>query len=113
MPDTPDLHQPLLLRIANANVNKSLQAQVDFIQRMNPDDWDVLCIQEPYFDQKNKSRASLKWTPVYPRKHELTKARTRSTMLVNQALPSTSWKELNIDSVDVSGIQMTGEYGKV
>ncbi|KZP26981.1 hypothetical protein FIBSPDRAFT_731435, partial [Athelia psychrophila] len=111
MSDTPAIPPPPLLQILNINVNKLLAAQTDILNRTNPADWDILCIQEPCFDFRDTTRGTLKWTMVYPRKHNNKVKRTRALMLVNVKLPTTSWKELPVDLVDVAGIQMTGNYG--
>ncbi|KZP25664.1 hypothetical protein FIBSPDRAFT_678336, partial [Athelia psychrophila] len=102
-----------LLRIACINVNKSYDSQVDFLQRMDPKKWDVLCIQEPGFDFRDTTRATQKWTVVYPRGHNNKVKRTRSIIMVNKELPTTSWKALPVESVDVAAIQMTGASGVI
>ncbi|KZP21769.1 hypothetical protein FIBSPDRAFT_740141, partial [Athelia psychrophila] len=109
------VQKPVLprLRIVNCNVNKSIDAQTDLLQRMDPEEWDVICIQEPCFDWRDTTRATQKWSVVYPRGHNNKVKRTRSLILVNTMLPTTSWKALAVDSADVVGIQMVGEYGAI
>ncbi|KZP05107.1 hypothetical protein FIBSPDRAFT_693739, partial [Athelia psychrophila] len=102
-----------LLRIACINVNKSIDAQVDFLQHVDPKEWDVLCIQEPGFDFRDTTRSTMKWTVVYPRGHNNRIKRTRALIMVNRTLPTTSWKELPVESVDVAAIQMTGASGHI
>lgn len=113
MSATPEDKPKPPLRIVNINVNKSIDAQTDFIQRLDPEEWDIVCIQEPGFDFRDTSRATLKWTAVYPKAHDPKTARTRAMILVNADLPKTNWKELPVNSVDVAAIQVTSENGKV
>lgn len=101
------------LRIINCNVNKSIDGQTDFLQRIDPNDWDIVCIQEPGFDFRDTTRATQKWLVVYPRAHNNKVKRTRLIILVNATLPATSWKSLSVNSVDVMGVQMMGMYGTI
>lgn len=113
MSNTPIMEQPLLLRIININVNKSIHSQTDFLNRLDPREWDIVCIQEPGFDFRHTTRSTRKWTVVYPKGHDLKVKRTRSIILVNAELPTSSWKALPVESVDVAAVQLTGKYGKI
>jgi len=96
------------------NVNKSNESQTDFlINRINPDNYDLVMIQEPYFDYKKDSRVSSKWIAIYPLKHIDDPLRTRSMILVNAKLSSNSWTAIAIDCPDITGIQITGKWGTV
>lgn len=50
---------------------------------------------------------------VYPRGHNNRIKCTRSLILVNATLATTSWKALPVELVDVAGAQLTGEYGAI
>jgi hypothetical protein len=55
MPDTTS-DTPAQLQIIQLNVNKSNNSQTDsLINRINPQDYDLVMIQEPYFDYKKDS----------------------------------------------------------
>ena len=96
------------------NINKSNDSQTDFlINRINPDKYDLVMIQEPYFDYKKDSRVSSKWIAIYPLKHIDNPSHTRSMILVNAKISSNSWVALAIDCPDITGIQITGQWGTV
>ena len=111
MSDNPP-ENPTQLRIIQINVNKSNDCQTDFlINRINPKEYDLVMIQEPYFDYKKDSRASSKWIAVYPTNHLDNPIRTRSMILVNTKISSNSWTALAIKCPDITAIQITGEWG--
>lgn len=72
-----------------------------------------MCIQEPCFDWRDTTRSTQKWSVVYPRGHNNKTKRTRSIILVNATIRTTSWKALPVDSVDMAGVQMSGDYGAI
>ena len=103
---------PPQLRIIQLNVNKSNAAQTDFlINRLHPNDYDLVMIQEPYFDYKKDSRVSSKWIVIYPLNHIDDPLRTRSIILVNANISTNSWTALPVDCPDITAIQITGEWG--
>ncbi|OBZ69995.1 hypothetical protein A0H81_10500 [Grifola frondosa] len=67
MPERPN--RPTRLRIWQQNLNKSLDAQLDLLHAANPDNYDLLLLQEPYLDHLNLTRANHHWTVVYPSRH--------------------------------------------
>jgi hypothetical protein len=105
---------PPHLRIIQLNVNKSNACQTDFlINRLHPNNYDLVMIQEPYFDYKKDSRVSSKWIAIYPLNHHDNPLRTRSMILVNANISSNSWTALSIDSPDITAIQINGEWGSL
>src|SRR5277367_2948245 len=61
------LEQPNLnhLKIWQQNARKSLTVQLATLHSVE-DKYDIICIQEPYFDFQSLSRATGVWTSVYP-----------------------------------------------
>jgi hypothetical protein len=111
MPDTPT-GNPTQLRIIQLNVNKSNDSQTDFlINRINPNHYDLVMLQEPYFDYKKASRISSKWIAIYPLNHIDNPLRTRSLILVNAKISSDTWTALPIECPDITTIQISGEWG--
>src|SRR5882757_1369920 len=111
MSDDPN-ENPTQLRVIQLNVNKSNDSQTDFlINRIDPNDYDLVMLQEPYFDYKKDSRVSSKWVTVYPLNHIDNPLRTRSLILVNTKLSSDSWTTLSIECPDITAIQLSGEWG--
>ncbi|PIL37604.1 hypothetical protein GSI_01298 [Ganoderma sinense ZZ0214-1] len=95
------------LRIWQQNVNRSITAQYDLLHSADPRDYDILAIQEPYIDHLRLTRASSRWTVVYPDGHLDSELPCRSVLLVNTAISSNAWRPLNIPSLDVSAIALT------
>lgn len=112
MPEHPYTNHPQL-RIINQNVNKSLECQTDFLNRIDPEFYDIVTIQEPTFDFQRDSRATRKWIAVYPWKNARTEDRSRAMILINAELSSNNWAALPIDSLDIAAIEITGEFGKI
>ena len=105
---------PPQLRIIQLNVNKSNACQTDFlINRLHPNNYDLVMIQEPYFDYKKDSRVSSKWIAIYPLNHHDNPLRTRSMILVNANISSNSWTALSVDNPDITAIQINGEWGSL
>ncbi|KAJ6471212.1 hypothetical protein DFH09DRAFT_810300, partial [Mycena vulgaris] len=68
-------------------------------------------IQEPTIDFLGKSRTNLRFTPVYPTRHTDAPKATRSLILVNTHLPSSSWSVIPLDSSDMTAIELRGPFG--
>lgn len=105
--------KPPMIRILNQNVNKSLECQTDLLNRLDNAHYDIITIQEPTFDFQRDSRATRKWIAVYPWKNALTEERSRAMILVNTELSSNNWTALPIDSLDIAGVELTGDFGKI
>ncbi|KAJ7198865.1 hypothetical protein GGX14DRAFT_352273, partial [Mycena pura] len=115
MSDTPDPAPPTprRLRVWQQNLNKSLQAQLDMLQSLKPHKYDLALIQEPYMDFRNKSRTNLRFTAVYPAQHDsdVDPQRSRSLILVNTHLPSSSWSIIPIPSPDITAVELRTPAG--
>jgi hypothetical protein len=106
------IEPPQQLRIIQLNVNKSNDAQTDFlINRISPHHYDLVMIQEPYFDFKKDSRVSSKWIAIYPLNHINNPQRTRSMILVNAKISTNTWTALSVDCPDITAIRITGPWG--
>ncbi|KAJ7191577.1 hypothetical protein GGX14DRAFT_341354, partial [Mycena pura] len=99
------------LRVWQQNLNKSLQAQLDMLQSLKPQKYDLALIQEPYMDFRNKSRTNLRFTAVYPAQHDLHPKRSRSLILVNTHLASSSWSTIPIPSPDITAVELRTPAG--
>ena len=101
------------LSIHQQNVNKSLIAQSDFLNQLNPDIYDFTAIQEPYLDSNHNSRATPNWYTVYPKEHYITPSRTRTIILVNKRLATDTWAQVDMGSPDVTALVVNTGRGKV
>jgi exonuclease III len=107
---TPETH----LRIWQQNVHKSKTAQLHVLETLEPDDWDIVLLQEPYIDKIGNSRANFHWRVVLPSAH-LTNTKTiRSIILVNRSLLTNTWSEIPIPSPtsDLTAVQISGDFGR-
>jgi hypothetical protein len=100
------------LRIWQQNMNRSLEAQLDFLHSLKPSHYNMAAIQEPYIDFLGNSRATPHWIRVYPPKHHEDPKATRSIILVNKTLISTNaWTQLPVDSPDITAISIDSSIG--
>lgn len=99
------------LRLLQANVNKCNHAQIDLIHSAGANTYDIIAIQEPYFDWRNTTRASNKWTPILPPSHGNVNKKTRSLILVNTALATNHWDTIPINHPDITAVKISGEFG--
>lgn len=100
------------IRIWQQNLNRSQMGQQETINTVSPQHYDIIAIQEPWKNRINhQSTSSLKWRSVYPSRHATHPEDTRSLLLVSTHLSTNSWSELNVDSSDITAIQMKTEEG--
>lgn len=103
---------PTKLRIWQQNARKSLHVTHCILQQADPEKYDVIAIQEPYLDDKLRTRASSYWHVHYPTNHLLDgQARTRSLLLVNTNISSDNYKFLQNLHPDLTGMRFSGVFG--
>src|SRR5271155_5525761 len=100
------------IKIWQQNTRKSLVVQLATLHSVE-DKYDVICIQEPYFDFQTISRATSVWTAVYPSGFGNIKDGPipRALTLVHTRLSTNSWVQVAVDSPDVAAVQFTSERG--
>ena len=101
------------LRIRQQNINHAEAACQDTINGNLHEHFDILALQEPYIDFLGKTRATHKWRVIYPSSKDTDPSPVRSTLLVNTALDTNTWRQLDFPSNDVTVIQLSGPYGKI
>jgi hypothetical protein len=112
MPEDQEQEQtrrPLQLR--QQNVNKSLLSQLDLLQSLKRNMYDVCAIQEPYIDFQGHTRANRNWTTIYPNTHKTHPDSTRSVILINTNLLTDAWKQIDFDHPDITAVEITGQFG--
>ena len=102
-----DANNTSIIRFWQQNLNKSLTAQLDLLNKINPQETDFIFIQEPHINFLNQTRANQYWTVVYPTPHNISPARTRSIILVNKSVSKNNWRQIPVDSPDITGIELT------
>ncbi|KAF8875637.1 hypothetical protein BD779DRAFT_1443159, partial [Infundibulicybe gibba] len=100
------------LKIWQQNINKSLVGQHDLLNSAGKT-YDIVAIQEPHIDFLGNTRANPHWDPVRPTGWRDRPKETRSVMLINKKINTNSWCPITIDSQDVTGIQMHGNFGTI
>jgi len=102
-----DANNAPIIRFWQQNLNKSLTAQLDLLNEIAPQETDFVFIQEPHINFLNQTRANQYWTVIYPTLHNISPARTRSIILVNKAVSKNNWRQIPVDSPDVTGVELT------
>src|SRR5271168_1727748 len=108
------LEQPNIdhINIWQQNTRKSLTVQLATLHSVE-DKYDVICIQEPYFDFQSFSRATGVWTSVYPSGFSRTAAGPppRALTLIHTRISTNCWVQVPVDSLDVVAVQFTSDKG--
>ncbi|KAJ6491450.1 hypothetical protein C8R47DRAFT_974048, partial [Mycena vitilis] len=114
MPDAPPRpRKERKLHIWGQNLNRSLHAQIDFLHSLGRHRYDIALLQEPHFDFRGISRAGRAWRSVYPTAPTKDRQNFRSAMLINEHLPSDSWRQVAIPSPDITAIDLYGDFGTI
>lgn len=83
------------LRIWQQNINKSLIGQLDLLNMVDSQKYDIIAFQEPHVDFQNDSRATAKWRSILPTPYNTDQSR----------------RMRSIDSYDITAIRISGpEY---
>ena len=102
-------HRPLTIR--QQNTNKSLISQLDLLESLEKDKYDICTIQEPYVDFNGKSRANRQWITMYPNTHHTHPDSTRSLLLINTNILTDSWKQIEFQHPDITAVEIQGVFG--
>src|SRR3984957_16807901 len=113
MSDTTDHGETRRLKIWQQNLNRSLEGQVDLLQSLKDDKYNIVALQEPHIDFLGRTRANQHWTVVYPKRHLADPNKTRSIILMNRRISTNIWDEITTESTDVTGIHVKGEFGTI
>lgn len=106
MNENPTDDNTQVIRIRQQNLNKSRTAQFDLINSIDPKDWDIILLQEPFIDAYNNTKANYHWHVLYPPTHFTDPKATRSIILVNTQLNTNTWTQLQVKSGDVTGLHL-------
>ena len=81
------------------------------LSNAKPNEWDILALQEPWFDHLGKTRANPKWSATYPTpKGRDNLPHPRSIILVNTNIPTESITQIPIDSNDITAIKINTKH---
>jgi ribonuclease HI len=103
---------PHMLRIYQQNLNKSPVAHADFIAKVNPKDWDLALIQEPYLDKYELTKVSKGWHVYYPSTKKFEgHPRLRTLILISRYIPSDSYQQIDVSSSDITALRIWNNSG--
>ncbi|KAJ3912266.1 hypothetical protein F5877DRAFT_54293, partial [Lentinula edodes] len=79
---------------------------------------DIYAFQEPYIDSKGRTRALPHLRVVYPTGHiehfgNSDRPKSRSVIMINARIPTGNWTQIDIDSPDITAIQITTRIGTI
>lgn len=94
------------VNIWQQNVNKSLTCQLALIETVRTRNFDFVPLQEPYLDHNHSTRTPSSWRTVYPELHWKQPAKTRSVILVNNAVDTNSWSAVDAHCSDITAINI-------
>src|SRR5882724_11951181 len=101
------------IKIRQQNLNKSITAQSDMLHQLDPNEFDIAGIQEPYLDFNHNTRATPDWFTIYPKEHYDRPNNTRSIILMNKRIPTYNWKQIEFASSDVTDVQIKALAGDI
>ena len=103
------------LSIWQQNVNKSPAGQHNLISsgKLTEDKIDIVALQEPAVNAFNQSIATRDWITIYPTTHGKDPSNTRSLLLLHTDLSMDTWNQMDLQSGDVTAVQITGPWGKL
>ena len=100
------------LRIWQQNTRKSLCNTDYILNQANPKIFNMIFLQEPWFDRLGKSRGTPNWCIIYPptvyHKHH---DPIRSLILINTNISTNSYSILDVQSHDITAICFSGDFG--
>src|SRR5271156_4274439 len=102
------------IKIWQQNTRKSLIVQLATLHSVE-NKYDIICIQEPYFDFQIISRATSVWTSVYPSgfSNTVDGPIPRALTLVHTRISTNSWVQIPVDLPDVVAIRLISERGEL
>ncbi len=90
------------LCILQQNTHKSRTAQLDVLNNITTNTYDIILIQEPHIDHLNLMRATSHWKVIYPSRHDLYPQETRTITLISTKVASNKTQQLKINSSDIT-----------
>ena len=103
------------LVIWQQNLNKSQVGQHNIISssKLVHANIDIIAIQEPALNFKDKTIAARDWIPIYPSTHKKEPRKTRLLILMSKRLPTENWEQVEFNSGDVTVVRLTGNWGQI
>jgi hypothetical protein len=95
-------------------LEQTSDAQLDLLHYLYPNQYNIAVTLEAFINFLGNAQATPHWITVYPKGHVDKPKETRALILINRLSISTNaWTQLDINSPDVVGVQITGTQGIV
>jgi len=114
MQQTPSPHKNL--KIWQQNLCKSNGTWEHMPRNLDPESFNIACIQEPFLNPVNIANASnLRqfWDVVYLTDHYTSPAHSQTIILINKKLLKNNWHIIPIKYPNVMAVELTRNFGKV
>ena len=103
---------PSKLKIWQQNTRKSAHNTNYILNTANPSIYDIILIQEPWFDYLGKTRGTHNWRIIYPMSiYQENHDPIHSIMLINTNISTNMYTTLDIPSRDIMAIRLKGDFG--
>ena len=101
------------LKIWQQNINKSSTCQHDLVssRRLTREGIDIVALQEPSINSFGNTVSARDWSIIFPTKHISEPTKTRSIILIRSNLITDKWSQIDIDTEDVTAVEIKGEWG--
>ncbi|KAG1820625.1 hypothetical protein EV424DRAFT_1322928, partial [Suillus variegatus] len=84
------------------------------LRNLNPNNYDIAIIQEPYLNPVNLAPSSSTWDIIYPSIHGDNGAeRTNSIILVNKRFSKNTWRIIPFKNSNITAIELRGDFGRI
>jgi exonuclease III len=94
------------LRILQQNANKSRLYTDHFTNARLHLNYDLICIQEPYTDRLDNTRATSSWRVIYPTSRRTSRPQYRAVTLINVKLDTNMYRQVPFPDPDVVAVQL-------
>ncbi|KAJ7747558.1 hypothetical protein B0H16DRAFT_1242952, partial [Mycena metata] len=103
------------MKVWQQNLDRGMENHQQLLQKMGRDAYQFAMLQEPYIDFNNLTRANSHWRVVYPSPHVSGKGKPkpRAVTLVNTAISTDTWTQLQVPSLDMVAVEVKGSAGRI
>jgi endonuclease/exonuclease/phosphatase family metal-dependent hydrolase len=74
---------------------------------------DIIALQEPAINRNGNTIVTKDWVSVYPTNHATSPGETRSVLLLRANLLTDKWKQIEINSSDVTAVKIENSWGSL
>ena len=87
-------------------------AQLYILNTANPNNWDIIALQEPWFDAYDNTCGTQYWRVIYPANFYMEgQVRVRSVLLINTNLSTDYYSILPLMHSDITAVHFKGQNG--